>query len=96
MPALFWRYTQTLSALHEAGEDWVWQLRRFERDLLAGLGYALQIGGDLDPVAHYRYDPEEGPLRLPRAENASVSGAALIALSMDDAPTPDCCVNCGG
>lgn len=88
LPALFWRYTQTLAALGEGG-DWVWQLRRFERDLLATLGYALQLGGDLDPAAHYRYDPEHGPLRLLRAENASITGAALQALATDETPTPE-------
>jgi DNA repair protein RecO (recombination protein O) len=94
MPSLFWRYAQALGALHEGG-DWIWQLRRFERDLLAELGYALQLdreaGGEraIDPDAHYRYDPEQGPLRLLRAENASVTGASLLALALDDAPSPE-------
>ena len=56
LPGLFWRYTQTMSAL-QASDGWIWQLRRFERDLLADLGYALQLRGDLEPDAHYRYDP---------------------------------------
>lgn len=89
LPALFWRYTQTLDALSAGGDDWVWQLRRFERDLLADLGYALQLGMQLEPEAHYRYDPENGPLRLLRAENASISGAALLALAGDEAPPPE-------
>jgi DNA repair protein RecO (recombination protein O) len=89
LPSLFWRYTQTLAALQADGDDWIWQLRRFERDLLAGLGYALQLGGELEPQAHYRYDPENGPLRLARAENASVSGAALLALARDEAPASE-------
>jgi DNA repair protein RecO (recombination protein O) len=94
MPALFWRYAQALGALHEGG-DWIWQLRRFERDLLAELGYALQLDREagteraIDPDAHYRYDPEQGPLRLLRAENASVTGASLLALANDDVPAPD-------
>lgn len=85
LPALFWRYTRVLAAL-AGGEEWLWPLRRFERDLLADLGYALQLGGDLDPAAHYRYDPENGPLRLLRPENASISGAALLALAGEEAP----------
>ena len=94
MPSLFWRYAQALGALHEGG-DWIWQLRRFERDLLAELGYALQLDREagseraIDPDGHYRYDPEQGPLRLLRAENASVSGAGLLALAGDDAPSPE-------
>jgi DNA repair protein RecO (recombination protein O) len=44
---------------------------------------------DLDPQLHYRYDPENGPLRLLRAENASVTGAALMALAHDDTPAPE-------
>lgn len=94
MPSLFWRYAQALGALHEGG-DWIWQLRRFERDLLAELGYALQLDCEagseraIDPEAHYRYDPEQGPLRLLRAENASVTGASLLALALDDAPSPE-------
>jgi len=91
LPALFWRYTQALAALGADG-DYVWQLRRYERDLLADLGYALQLGHEagglraIDPDAHYRYDPEQGALRLLRAENASVTGASLLALAGDDAP----------
>lgn len=89
LPALFWRYTQTLGALSAGGGDWVWQLRRFERDLLADLGYALQLDAELEPDAHYRYDPENGPLRLLRAENASITGAALMALAGDRMPAPE-------
>lgn len=88
LPALFWRYTRVLAALGE-GDAWLWPLRRFERDLLADLGYALQLGGTLEPDAHYRYDPDEGPLRLLRAENASISGAALQALAGEDEPAAE-------
>lgn len=88
LPALFWRYTQMLAALG-ATDDWLWPLRRFERDLLADLGYALQLDGDLSPEAHYRYDPENGPLRLQRQENASISGAALLALACDQTPASE-------
>lgn len=91
LPALFWRYAQALAAL-DSDTDYAWQLRRYERDLLADLGYAMQLEHEagaarpIQPDAHYRYDPEQGALRLLRAENASVTGASLLALAGDAVP----------
>lgn len=69
-----------------------WTLRRFERDLLADLGYGLPLettadGAPIDPGTCYAYDADSGPVltslegRLPR-----VDGAALLALGADEPP----------
>ncbi|MCX7564370.1 DNA repair protein RecO [Xanthomonadaceae bacterium XH05] len=90
---LFWRYAECLNAL-AAGAPPAWELRRFERDLLDALGYALALSGDsgegepLDVSARYHFDPESGPRRIDgeRAVPGSISGAALIALRDDAMP----------
>jgi DNA repair protein RecO (recombination protein O) len=90
-PLAFAAYAQCLDRL--AGtESPGWTLRRFERELLADLGYALVLdrdaGGDpLLPQQEYAYDPEAGARaaggdsRAPR-----VSGAALLAFGADRMP----------
>ncbi|MHC1479890.1 DNA repair protein RecO [Frateuria aurantia] len=93
-PGLFGAYRQTLHRL-AAAEPAGWTLRRFERDLLAELGYALQLecraddGEPLDPEGWYRYQPEEGlwpsAAKLPQA----VQGADLLALAADISPGAD-------
>ncbi len=94
-PSLFWRYAECLGTL-QSGVDYVWELRRFERDLLAELGYALVLEIEADgttPVeadAHYRYDPEQGALRLSTHRGSVVSGAALLDLSHDRLPDAAC------
>ncbi len=94
MTPLFWRYAGCLAALHD-NDSYVWELRRFERDLLAETGYALglETEGDsnraIDPDAHYRYDPDHGALRLRTPENGSIAGATLLALGHDDMPPPE-------
>lgn len=94
-PAVFVRYAELLSEL-SAGPDrpaLAWALRRFERDLLAVMGYGLELtiepdsGQPLDPVAAYLYDPEHGPRRMPSGmARAGCSGAALLALCADRIP----------
>jgi DNA repair protein RecO (recombination protein O) len=76
-----------------------WTLRRFERDLLAalGFGFALDIDGDgapIDPAARYRLDPEHGPRRLLSDRghddrSAAATGRALLALAEDRMPDAD-------
>ncbi len=89
-PSAFANYALCLSRL--AGEPAAWALRRFERDFLADLGYALALeqaadGRPIDADADYGYDPDAGAvawrdgMRWPR-----VHGATLLALAHDEAP----------
>ncbi len=89
--ALFARYALLLSQL--AADDLAWPLRCFERDLLAAIGFELPLGTDhagqpIEPAARYRWLGEAGALRLGIAEQSGIEGAALLALSADEAP-PD-------
>jgi len=109
-PALFDLYRQWLARLDRClatdrpgpsrelvdGDGLAWALRRFERDLLAGLGYALALEQDADsgePVqadARYVLDPEQGA--RPWTANSpwpAVPGAALLAWAGEDRPGPD-------
>src|SRR5690606_24831681 len=70
-----------------------WTLRRFERDLLAELGYALplrRVAGSnraVESGATYAYDPEAGPLDAPPSRAVlRVRGSALLALADDVRP----------
>lgn len=70
-----------------------WALRRFERDLLAELGYALPLrhvadsGAPVEPVSSYAYDPEAGPLESHApGDSLRVRGSALLALADDLRP----------
>lgn len=92
-PRLFDLYAQTLMQL--AGDDSVaWTLRRFERDLLAIIGYALPLQTAADgasPLAAdgwYVFDPERGATPATAATANAVSGRALIALAGDALPEP--------
>jgi DNA repair protein RecO (recombination protein O) len=87
----FGAYAQCLSRLVD-DTDMAWTLRRFERDFLAHLGYALALTQTateepIDPDADYSYDPESGASAwrdgsmFPR-----IAGAALLALDRDDRP----------
>lgn len=93
-PGLFEAYRQTLQRL-AGGEPAGWTLRRFERDLLAALGYALQLEGlagsgeALDPAGWYRYQPEEGLWPSASKFPQTVQGADLLALASDRMPTAD-------
>ena len=93
-PAAFAAYADCLARL-ASGTGIGWTLRRFERDLLADLGYALLLdrtaaGHPLDALVDYAYDAEAGAgewqpgTRLPR-----VSGAALLALDRDEVPAAE-------
>jgi DNA repair protein RecO (recombination protein O) len=91
-PAAFAAYTQCLIRLAEE-PDIAWTLRRFERDLLADLGYALMLthtaaGAPTDPAGSYAYVADSGPTAW--RENSGfphVSGAALLALDRDELPS---------
>lgn len=91
--AAFAAYAECLARL--AGEaDIAWTLRRFERDLLADLGYALLLthtaeGAPIQAGAEYAYVADSGPVEW-RAASAypRIGGAALLALDRDETPTP--------
>ncbi|MEP6940664.1 MAG: DNA repair protein RecO [Rudaea sp.] len=94
-PQLFADYLQTLSRL-AGGEPLAWTLRRFERDLLAQLGYGLVLAVDGDsgaPVAAdraYGYRHESGPVPWGAASaGLRLRGAALLALANDEAPADE-------
>jgi len=92
---LFDAYSGSLEMLAR-GDPTAPVLRRFEKRLLAELGYAMLLdrdaaGGDpIDPSLHYLYDPERGP--LPMERNASdapdgemvVRGSTLLGIDRDD------------
>ena len=93
-PELHAAYAQVRKRLR-AGEPLAWTLRRFERDLLEALGVGLVFevdgdGGDIDPAARYRLDPEQGPRRLlgerSGERSATATGRALLALAAGVAP----------
>lgn len=93
-PELHAAYAQVRKRLR-AGELLAWTLRRFERDLLEALGVGLVFevdgdGGDIDPAARYRLDPEQGPRRLlgerSGERSATATGRALLALAAGAAP----------
>lgn len=91
-PDLFALYAQTLVRLGERGAIG-WTLRRFERDLLTELGYALLLDAEADggmPIVtdvDYVYVPEHGPVAWCGQSGAlRVRGSALLALADDRQP----------
>ncbi|QAU25069.1 DNA repair protein RecO [Dyella sp. M7H15-1] len=90
-PSLYAAYAQTLARMSE-GPSLAWQLRRFERDLLAALGYALQLeeeadsGEPLQADALYTYRPEHGPIRCRVTDHGALRGCDLISLQEDRMP----------
>lgn len=90
-PELFARYERTLRRMADA-EPLAWTLRRFERDMLDALGYALQLefdagaGEPLDPSRSYYYDPEAGATPGRIGDPHALRGADLLALAADEAP----------
>lgn len=90
-PELFAAYARTLDRL-AAAEPLAWTLRRFERDLLQAIGYALQLNLETDaqtplvPDTWYRYGAEQGAIPMPRQQPGTVRGADLLALGRDVSP----------
>ncbi|WP_324779141.1 DNA repair protein RecO [Thiobacillus sedimenti] len=94
---LYDRYVETLELL--AGEassaDFERILRRFEKNLLAEIGYGATFevdadsGAAVDPAARYVYQPERGALRAQGGMDAigqpgcPVSGQTLLDLAAD-------------
>lgn len=80
-PAVYEAYVRALAALTGPTADEP-ALRRFERDLLAELGYGLLLehdvnGAAIDPTARYHYQSERGAIPAP---DGDLPGAALLAL----------------
>ncbi|HEY4092454.1 MAG TPA: DNA repair protein RecO [Luteibacter sp.] len=90
-PELFGHYERTLQRM-AAGHPLAWTLRRFERDMLDALGYALQLdvdainGEPLDAAATYVYDPESGAMPGRRGDPRALRGSDLLALAADTVP----------
>ena len=90
-------YEAALAGLH-ADESLGAVLRRFERRMLAGLGYGLTLTQDaggqaIDPAASYVYLPEYGAQRLsvvrePGNGALLVSGKTLLEMARDDYSDP--------
>lgn len=91
LPDLYDAYARTLPRL-AAGEPLAWSLRRFERDLLEAVGYALQLGFEaesgepVDADAHYLYVVEQGPVPCRAHTPHALRGADLLALAEDRMP----------
>ncbi|MDF3981482.1 DNA repair protein RecO [Luteibacter sp. PPL201] len=91
LPALFRHYERTLARM-AAGEPLAWTLRRFERDMLEALGYALQLdvdaldGEPVDPSRSYHYDPEAGPSPGRPGDPVAIRGHDLLAFAADTSP----------
>ena len=89
--ALFATYQEAIAALAHAAEPAA-ILRRFEKNLLKELGYALildheaESGEPIDPGKRYTYAIERGPLVLQVGGESSVdvSGRTLIDLHNND------------
>lgn len=88
-PELHAVYTATLDTLADADRREA-ALRRFERCLLAAIGYGLELqcdtsGAPLRAEMRYRYAPESGPQPVQDGDASPdlVSGATLLALGRD-------------
>ncbi|MGH8279889.1 MAG: DNA repair protein RecO [Gammaproteobacteria bacterium] len=93
-PELYDCYARALGALAESVRP---VLRRFEKELLAALGYGLSLerdaasGKPLEAGGWYRYAPERGPLRVaaPDGTGLVVHGATLLALASGNLLQPE-------
>jgi DNA repair protein RecO (recombination protein O) len=64
-------------------------LRRFERRMLADLGYGLTLtedveGCEIDPAANYVYIPERGALPLPPGQQPGAAGLQILGRTLLD------------
>jgi DNA repair protein RecO (recombination protein O) len=92
--ALFDAYGAALSSL-STEKSFEETLRRFEKRLLAELGYAPLLerdaasGSPIDPARRYAYEPDRGPVPLKSsAAELSVSGQTLLDVAADDYARP--------
>ena len=91
-PQLFADYLETLARLARE-ESAAWTLRRFERDLLAHMGYGLALateaesGTAIDPTDVYAWHFESGVVPWRGAtDGLKLPGSALLALAQDRQP----------
>jgi DNA repair protein RecO (recombination protein O) len=91
-PWLFDRYQGLLEELPNTS-SLAWSLRCFERDLLAAVGYALQLevaadtGVPIEAGASYDYLPESGAVAAAdHPDGVRVRGSALLALAAGACP----------
>ncbi|MGH8114981.1 MAG: DNA repair protein RecO [Rhodanobacteraceae bacterium] len=91
-PRLFDRYRELLDELSVA-PSLAWSLRCFERDLLAAVGYALQLdvtadtGEPIDVMQAYDYLPEQGAVATGKhPDGVRIRGFALRALATGVCP----------
>lgn len=94
--ALYDDYRESLARLGQGALPTATVLRMFERRLLAGLGYALQLdreateGAPIDPEQYYLYEPERGPVAANGASGELVvSGRTLLDIGADDYRRPE-------
>ena len=90
---LFSVYAETLRRFADGTQES--DLRCFERALLQELGYGLTLETDatgiaVDVDAHYAYEIERGPVRLPGSGSSlrAVSGRTLLDLAHEDFSDP--------
>jgi DNA repair protein RecO (recombination protein O) len=89
---VFDTYLAALTRLADADAP-AWTLRRFERDLLAQLGYAAVLDSEadgatpLEPQRHYAYRLDAGPVPWHSASDGlRLRGSALLAMAQDRQP----------
>lgn len=86
---LYDRYTETLALLAGEGGDEERILRRFEKNLLAEIGYGATFDTDAESRApieagvRYVFQPERGALRAAGQPGCPVSGQTLLDLAAD-------------
>jgi DNA repair protein RecO (recombination protein O) len=91
-PEVFAAYAATLARMAQ-GESPAWTLRRFERDLLAHLGYGLLLeseaesGVAIEAEGIYAYRFDTGPVPWRNTDDGlKLRGSALLALMRDMTP----------
>lgn len=91
---LFVYYQETLQELAR-GQDYAATLRRFEKNLLKELGYALMLehdaegGAAIEPEARYVYVMERGPVRHKAGQSGvELRGRTLLDMAADDYADP--------
>ncbi|MGE5027319.1 MAG: DNA repair protein RecO [Betaproteobacteria bacterium] len=91
---LFLYYEETLQDLARR-TDYAAVLRRFEKNMLKELGYALTLDRDveagqpIEPGAHYRFVIERGPVRRKAGQTGvELRGKTLLDMTADDYSDP--------